>query len=46
MAAREPHRWRQLDASRDADEVASRILELALEALRTAGIRPSARRSA
>ena len=46
MAAREPHRWRQVDASRDADEVASRILELALEALRTAGIRPAARRSA
>jgi len=46
MAAREPHRWRQVDASRDADDVASRILELALEALRTAGIRPAARRSA
>ena len=46
MAAREPHRWRQVDASRDADEVASRILELGLEALRTAGIRPAERRSA
>ena len=46
MAAREPHRWRQVDASRDADEVASRILELVLEALRTAGIRPAERRSA
>src|SRR5438477_11996681 len=41
IATREPHRWRPLDASRDADEVASRILELGLEALRTAGIRPS-----
>jgi dTMP kinase len=46
MAAREPHRWRQVDASRDPDEVASRILELTLEALRTAGIRPVERRSA
>ena len=46
MAAREPHRWRQVDASRAADEVASRILELVLEALRTAGIRPAERRSA
>jgi dTMP kinase len=46
MAAREPHRWQQVDASRDPDEVASRILELALEALRTAGIRPAQRRSA
>jgi len=46
MAAREPHRWRQVDASRDADVVASRILELVLEALRTAGIRPAERRSA
>ena len=46
MAAREPHRWRQVDASRDADVVASRILELVLEALRTAGICPAERRSA
>jgi dTMP kinase len=46
MAAQEPHRWRQVDASRDPDEVASRILELTLEALRTAGIRPVERRSA
>jgi dTMP kinase len=46
MAAREPHRWRQVDASRDPDEVASGILELALEALRTAGIHPAERRSA
>ena len=46
MAAREPHRWRQVDASREADVVASRILELVLEALRTAGIRPAERRSA
>ena len=46
MAAREPHRWRRVDASRAADDVASRILELALEALRTAGIRPAAQRSA
>jgi dTMP kinase len=46
MAAREPHRWRQVDASRDPDKVASRILELAVEALRTAGVRPAERRSA
>jgi len=46
MAARDPHRWREVDASRDPDQVASRILELALEALRAAGIRPAERRSA
>ena len=42
MAAREPDRWRLVDASRDPDEVASRILELAVEALRSAGVRPAA----
>jgi dTMP kinase len=46
MAAGEPQRWRQVDASRDPDEVASRILELALEALRSADVRPAERRSA
>lgn len=46
MAGREPQRWRQVDASRDPDEVASGILELVLEALRTAGVRPAERRSA
>jgi dTMP kinase len=46
MAAREADRWRLVDASRDPDEVASRILELAVEALRTAGVRPAERRSA
>ena len=46
MAALDPHRWRQVDAARDPDQVASRILELALEALRAAGIRPAERRSA
>ncbi|MEA2635539.1 MAG: dTMP kinase [Chloroflexota bacterium] len=46
MAALEPGRWRQVDASRDPDEVASRVLELAVEALRTAGVRPAERRSA
>ena len=46
MAEGEPQRWRQVDASRDPDEVASRILELAVEALRTADIRPAQRRSA
>ena len=46
MAAREPDRWRLVDASRDPDKGASRILELAVEALRTAGVRPAERRSA
>ena len=46
MAAREPQRWRRVDAARDPDQVASRILELALEALRSAGVRPAERRSA
>jgi dTMP kinase len=46
MAAQDPHRWREVDASRDPDQVASRILELAREALRAAGIRPAERRSA
>lgn len=46
MAARDPHRWRQVDASRDPGEVASKILELTVEALRNAGIRPVERRSA
>lgn len=46
MAAGEPQRWRLVDAARDPDAVAARVLELALEALRTAGIRPAERRSA
>jgi thymidylate kinase len=46
MAAWEPHRWRQVDASRDPDDVASKILELTVEALRNAGIRPAERRTA
>jgi dTMP kinase len=46
MASREPQRWRQVDAARDPDEVASKILELVLEALRVAGVRPAQRRSA
>jgi dTMP kinase len=46
MAASEPDRWRQVDASLHPDEVASRVLELVLEALRTAGVRPAERRSA
>jgi dTMP kinase len=46
MAAQDPHRWREVDASRDPDQVASHILELAREALRAAGIRPTERRSA
>ncbi len=46
MAAQDPHRWREVDASRDPDQVASRILELARAALRAAGIQPAERRSA
>jgi dTMP kinase len=46
MAASEPDRWRQVDASRHPDEVASRVLELVLEALRSAGVRPAELRSA
>jgi dTMP kinase len=46
MVAREPHRWRQVDATHDPDVVAAGVLELALEALRSAGIRPAERRSA
>jgi dTMP kinase len=46
MAAGEAQRWRQVDASRDPDEVASGILAVTLQALSTAGIRPAERRSA
>jgi dTMP kinase len=46
MAAAEPHRWREVDASRDPDQVADRILEFTTQALQLAGIRPAERRSA
>jgi dTMP kinase len=46
MASQDPHRWREVDAARDPDQVAAPILELAREALRAAGIRPAERRSA
>jgi dTMP kinase len=46
MAAGEPQRWRDIDASSDPDQVGARILECTLEALRLAGIRPAQRRSA
>lgn len=42
----EPHRWREVDASEDPDRVASRILQLAVEALARSGVRPAQRRSA
>jgi dTMP kinase len=46
MAAREPHRWRDVDASQDPDQVANRVLEQTVDALKQAGIRPAERRSA
>jgi len=46
MAAAEPRRWRDVDASSDPDQVAGRVLEYTLAALQRAGIRPAERRSA
>lgn len=46
LAAAEPRRWREVDASADPDQVAGRILELVSEALDRARVRPAQRRSA
>lgn len=46
LAAAEPGRWREVDASADADRVADRILEAVSTALDSAGVRPAQRRSA
>ena len=46
LAAAEPGRWREVDASLDARRVAARILELVTEALKQAGMTPAERRSA
>jgi len=46
MAAQDPNRWRDVDASQDPDQVASQVLEQAVDALKRAGIRPAERRSA
>jgi len=46
MAAADPRRWREIDASADQDQVAARILVLVSEALQQAGVRPAERRSA
>lgn len=46
MAAAEPRRWREVDASADPDQVAERILGLVSDALQQAGVRPVQRRSA
>jgi dTMP kinase len=46
MAAADPRRWREVDASADQDQVAARILALVSEALQQAGVRPAERRSA
>jgi dTMP kinase len=46
MAAEDPRRWREVDAAADPDQVAGRILQEALDALRQAGVHPAQRRSA
>jgi len=46
MAAAEPRRWREVDASSDPDQVAHHVLEYTMQALQQAGIRPAQRRSA
>jgi dTMP kinase len=46
MAAADPRRWREVDATADQDQVAARILALVREALAQAGVRPAERRSA
>jgi dTMP kinase len=46
LAAAEPHRWREVDASANPDHVAKRILEVVSEALERGGVRPAQRRSA
>ena len=46
MAAADSHRWREVDASSEPDQVADRVLEYTVQALQRAGIRPAERRSA
>jgi dTMP kinase len=46
LAAAEPARWREVDASLPKDRVATRVLELVTHALERAGVRPAERRSA
>jgi dTMP kinase len=46
MAAADPRRWREVDATADPDQVAERVLALVGEALAQAGVRPAERRSA
>lgn len=46
LAAAEPQRWREVDATAEPDQVAQRILELVNEALERFAIRPVQRRSA
>ena len=46
LAAADPRRWREVDASAAEERVAGRILELATVALAQAGVRPAQRRSA
>ena len=46
LAASDPDRWRQVDASANPDLVAAAILEHVQQALQRAGIQPAERRSA
>ena len=46
LAAADPQRWREVDASGDPEQVAVTILAHATEALQRAGLRPAQRRSA
>ena len=46
MAAADPARWREVDASLDEDQVADQVLEHVMQALTRAGIRPAQRQSA
>ena len=46
LAAVDPERWREVDASADPAQVAAAILHYVTEALQRAGVRPAQRRSA
>lgn len=46
LAAADPRRWREVDASAVEGRVAAHILELATQALELAGVRPAQRRTA
>jgi len=46
IAAADPERWREIDASADPERVSAAILEYVTQALKQAGLRPAQRRSA